>query len=103
MLHGWHLHGRRAFWSITRACQKEPYAAMSATDLLFDFIMCVRKVCALLFAASDLGDNAMKHISNWFSSRLRFNCLPRDMAHDLLHSHLSAGHECFTSSSYLMY
>lgn len=74
MLHGWHLHGRRAFWSIIRACHKENDAAMSATDLLFNSIMCVHKG-ALLLAASDLRDNVTKRISNWFSSGLRFYCL----------------------------
>ena len=74
---------------------KETYAAMSATDLLSNFIMCVQKVCTLIRC---LGRGRYCHETylELVLIRVTLQLSSRDMAYDLLHSHRSAGQEGLT-------
>ena len=59
------------------------------------YYQCTKRVHCFLLAALDLGEDVTKHLPNRIFIRSPLPRSSSDMAHDLLHSHLSAGKECF--------
>lgn len=76
MLHGWHLHGTRAFWSISRACSKETLMQRCLRRISFLFYhVCTKRAkrvhsCSLPRAWETISRTSPQ----WIPIRFRFHC-----------------------------